>query len=44
MCKLPLRLEVCGYTNEVHLRGLRLYSRDFQRPVFSQNWDAPLFL
>jgi hypothetical protein len=22
MCKLPLRLEVWDYTNEVHLRGL----------------------
>jgi hypothetical protein len=22
MCKLPLRLEVWGYTNEVRLRGL----------------------
>ncbi len=43
MCKLPLRLEVWGYTKEVRLRGLIfiacggrlcLCSRDFNRSVF----------
>jgi hypothetical protein len=50
MWKLPLRLEICGYTNEVHLHGLTFsllqvgcvcVAAISNHPEFMQNWDAP---